>query len=270
MELRSYWRDSRRPRDFVRVMRVRLSQSKVGRWVTPEPIVVDVDLRSLGPGVRLRSHTTDISVLGEIALGNSIGRLPADLQADTIIDLGANIGLAYRWFQRRYPGARFVCVEPDPGNVEILRANVRAVDGPCEIVAACVGGHARRVKLATGDGEWGFHLSDIEDEAEADTDVVTMDQLLAQSGMEQVSILKCDIEGAEAELFADCRPWIGRVEYMIVETHASEGVSTESLMEVLEANGARFELLDVERNPEMGFEMATLRRAPAGDAASNR
>ena len=47
-EVRIYWRECVRPRDFLALMRVRLSQSRVGRWVTPEPITVTVDLNTLG------------------------------------------------------------------------------------------------------------------------------------------------------------------------------------------------------------------------------
>lgn len=258
-EVAAYWRDARSARDFVAIMRVRLSQSKVGRWVTPQPIVVDVDLASLGRGIRLRSHTTDISVLGEVVGGESIGQIPADLDAKTVLDLGANIGLAYRWLRLRYPSARFVCVEPSPGNREILRANVQAVDGVSEIVGACIGGYARRVKLTTVDGEWGFRMRDVADSEEADTDVLTMDQLLQRTGIERIDVLKCDIEGAEAELFADCASWIDRVDCMVVECHI-DVMTTESLLESLAGNGARFELLHVERRPRFGYEMATLRR----------
>jgi len=183
-EVTGYWRDGRGVRDFVAIMRVRLSQSKVGRWVTPESIVVNVDLQSLGPSVRLRSHTTDISVLGEVVGGDSLGHLPADLDAETVVDLGANIGLSYRLLRARYPAARFVCVEPDPGNLEVLRANVRAVDSACEIVGACIGGHARRVKLTMVDGEWGFRMRDVSDAEDADTDVLTMEQLIERTSRE--------------------------------------------------------------------------------------
>ena len=88
-EVRTYWRECVRPRDFVSLMRVRLSQSKVGRWVTPEPITVRVDLNTLGPSVTLRSHTTDISVLKELLVGDSYEPLPADLEVETVVDLGA-------------------------------------------------------------------------------------------------------------------------------------------------------------------------------------
>ena len=49
----------------------------------------------------------------------------------------------------------------------------------------------------------------------------TMQQILAQASDPQVvDLLKCDIEGAEAELFADCGPWIRRMKSIVVELHA--------------------------------------------------
>lgn len=267
-EVRTYWRDCERPGDFIRLMRVRLSQSKIGKWVTPRPIVVDVDLKSLGRGIRLRSHTTDISVLSEIVLGNSIGQLPEAPAPQAVIDLGANIGLAYRWLRRRYPAAQFVCVEPDPGNLEVLRANVASADGVCSVVPACIGGSERKVRLAGGDGEWGYRMVDVAESDHGDTPVLTMERILEETGIERIDILKCDIEGAEGELFSDCSRWIGRVEAMVVECHL-DVISTESLMETLADNRADFALTHVERNPHLGFEIATLQRRADFAAASS-
>jgi len=199
-------------------------------------------------------------VLAEIAGGHTIGQLPPGIRPETIVDLGANIGLAYRRLRSQYPQARFVCVEPDPGNLKVLRANVRGSGASCRVVGACVGGHPRRVRLATTDGEWGFRIADVEDPADGDTDVVTMEQILAEAGFDRVDVLKCDIEGAEAEVFSDCRSWIDRVENLIVECH-TDVMSTEALAETLALNGANFEVLHVERNPDFGYELATLRRA---------
>jgi FkbM family methyltransferase len=254
-----YWGDSQTPSDFKKVMRVRLSQSKVGRWVTPDPIVVDVDLRSMGRSVRLRSHTTDISVLAEITLSGALNHLPERVEPETVVDLGANTGLAYRWLRERYPAARFVCVEPDPGNLEVLRANADAVGGPVRIVGACIGAHARRARLSHTGGEWGFRMMDVVDEADADTDVVTMTTILAEAGIARVGLLKCDIEGAEAELFADCRAWIDRVDNMIVECH-TDVTSVEALLHTLKRNGGSFALRHLDSNPQLGFEIATLER----------
>lgn len=266
-QVRLYWRESQHFRDFVSIMRVRLSQSKLGRWTTPHPIVVDLDLVGLGPGVRLRSHTTDISVFTEIMLGASLGKLPADLKPEVILDLGANIGLSYRWLRSRYPDARFVCVEPDPANVGVLRANVAAARGECEVIAACVGGFERRVHLVDTDGEWGFRLADVDDPEEAETDVVTMDQILERAGIDRVDILKCDIEGSESEVFANCRSWIERVDHLVVETHA-DVISTSVLLESIQRNGGQFEVVGIDANPGCGFDMVTLRRAPATSMAA--
>jgi len=251
-------------------MRVRLSQSKVGRWVTPRPITVDVNLRTLGPSVRLRSHTTDISVLKEILVGDSYTPLPADRNVKSVVDLGANIGLSFRWLRTRYPGAQFVCVEPDPGNLEILRANVRAVDPSASIHAACVGGHEREVHLVSGDGEWGFRMTDDPSAAgahhTAGIPVTTMEAILGDAGIDRVGVLKCDIEGAEAEVFADCRSWIGRVDAMSVECH-SDTMTTDALLSAVAQNGGRFDVTHLEANPHLGFDIVTLqRRATAPQA----
>jgi FkbM family methyltransferase len=255
-------------RDFLALMRVRLSQSKVGRWVTPRPIVVDVDLVTLGPEVRLRSHTTDISVLSELLIGNSYEPLPVGMPVEAVFDLGANTGLSFRWLRARWPDARFVCVEPEAGNLEVLRANTRLYADRVEVVGACVGGHERQVRIGGTDGEWAFRMVDPEGPSGEDeqlVDVVTMDGLLASTGVERIGVLKCDIEGAESELFADCRSWIGRVECLSVECH-TDSMSGEQLVGALAENGAALSLRHLERNPEWGTEIATLVRSGAPPA----
>jgi FkbM family methyltransferase len=271
-ELKIYWNETARLRDFVRLMRVRLSQSKVGHWVAPRPITVEVDLRTLGRSVTLRSHTSDISVLKELLMGGSYEPLPVHLTTETVVDLGANIGLSYRWMRARYPGARFLCVEPDPGNLEVLRANVRSVDRDARIVAACVGGSERRAKLLAGNGEWGFRMTEPDDPRAqtGEIEVRTVEALLAEAGIDRIGVLKCDIEGAESEVFEDCRAWIGRVDSMSVECHA-DSMTTDALLAKLLSNGVRFVVSHVERNPELGFDIVTLVRddatQPAADVA---
>jgi FkbM family methyltransferase len=257
-ELLTYSSEAGGLRDFINLMRVRLSQSKVGPVVTPHPIEVDVNLRTLGPPVRLRSHTTDISVLTEILVGHSYEHLPnGDTKVDAVVDLGSNIGLSFRWLRARYPGARFVCVEPDPGNLAVLRANVRSVDPEAAVIGKCIGGRERTVGLASGDGEWGYRMTE---EGGGEIGVTTMEALIEGTGIERIGVLKCDVEGAEAELFADCRSWIDRVDAMCVECHL-DVISADALLATLADNGASFDVRHLERNPDMGFELLTLERA---------
>jgi FkbM family methyltransferase len=256
-----YWRESARLRDFARLMRVRLSQSKIGPLVTPRPITVSVDLRTLGPALWLRSHTTDISVLKELVVADAYRPLTADAGVRTVADLGANTGLSYRWMRHQYPNARFLCVEPEPGNLELLRRNA----GPDAIVVqACVGGHARTVSLVGGDGEWGFRMTDA---ADGRVPVVTMESLLEDAGWERVDVLKCDIEGAEAEVFEACEPWIGRIGRIMVEAH-TDVIDSDGLLRLIAERGGEFAVRHVERSEK--WEVLMLEAGVRESAAAIR
>jgi FkbM family methyltransferase len=254
-EVATFARDARRPRDFARVMQSRLSLSKIGSIVAPSPVVAEVDLRSFGSGVHLRSHTSDISVLHEL-LADAYAHLP-QIGATTVVDLGANTGLALRWLHHRYPEARFVSVEPEPGNLEVLRANAAACGADVTIVAACVGAWERKVSLTTDTGEFGFRMLD---EDQGTVPVLTMAHVLERAGFDgQLDVVKCDIEGAEAELFEDCRSWIGRVGWLVVECHAP--YSASDLEAHLKSSGGNFRRVHLEVNPPYGTETITLSRA---------
>ena len=244
----TYLREASSPLDFWRLMRVRLSQSKLGPLLCPRPIVVGVRLRSLGP-VTLRSHTSDIAVLGELIEGDSYAPLAdaAPPRVETIVDLGANTGLAARWLLERFPAARLVAVEPQQGNLAVLRRNLSG--GRARILAACVGATARRVTMV-GAREDGYRMSD---DGDGDTAVLTMEDVLEELGSDRIDLLKVDIEGAEEELFADCSAWIDRVGVVSVECH--HPFTADRLLGQLEAAGARPVAIAVERTP-LGYDMA--------------
>jgi hypothetical protein len=89
---------------------------------------------------------------------------------------------------------------------------------------------------------------------------MTMEKLLEDEALDRIGILKCDIEGAEAEVFADCRSWIQRVDAMSVECHA-DMMPTEALLDAVAANGGRFTVRHLEANPHLGFDIVTLERS---------
>jgi FkbM family methyltransferase len=231
--LRVYARESLGPRDFARLVRVRLSQSKLGKLVCPRPIVVDVNLRSFGRGLWLRSHTTDIAVLGEVVEGRSYAPL-ADAATDdvqTIADLGANTGIAARWLLERFPTARLVAVEPHPANVSVLERNLQPYGARARIVPACIGARARQVGLS-GTREDGYKLVEVE----GGVSVVTMDTVFAELGAPTIDVLKVDIEGTEDELFTNESDWVERVGLMSVECH--HPFSGRDLLDRLGTRGA--------------------------------
>ena len=55
-----------------------------------------------------------------------------------------------------------------------------------------------------------------------------------------IDLLKCDIEGSEAELFADCQAWINRVRNLVVELH--QPYSAGQFCEDIRRGGGVFEI----------------------------
>jgi FkbM family methyltransferase len=249
--------------DFLRLMRIRLSLSKVGGLACPHPIVAEVRLASLGGTIRLRSHTSDVSVLKELLLGGTYDATSryAERRIRTIVDLGANTGLAARWLLNRHPGATIVCVEPEPKNAAMLRSNVKGTTRGAQVVEACVGARERRVRLTSSIGAWGYAMKELNEGEENGVEVVTLERVLEETGVQQVDLLKCDIEGAEREVFAACAPWIDRVRLAVVECH--DGFNGDALLALIGANGARFEIVNRERDDVTAHEVVTLRNVTA-------
>ena len=80
--------------------------------------------------------------------------------------------------------------------------------------------------------------------AEEQVPVLTIDDLLVQEGVDPatpIDLIKCDIEGAERELFECGGPWLSRTRVMVVELHSPYG-REEFLAHVRRACGGEIEI----------------------------
>jgi len=75
-------------------------------------------------------------------------------------------------------------------------------------------------------------------------------EILQTHGIGILDLLKCDIEGAEREVFAACDAWIGRVRCMVVEVH--DGLGIPELAHALARAGGRFESVET-GDPTVGI-----------------
>jgi FkbM family methyltransferase len=259
----TYWTESESLSDFGRLMRVRLSQSKVGWVVCRHPMMTVVDVQSMGQDILLRSHTTDISVFTELVATQGYEDVlrALDRPARLIVDLGANTGLASRWLLHHHPSATLVAVEPEPGNAAMLRRNLAPFGDQVRVMECCIGGSRRQVDLVTRSGEFAFYMRDVDAEGgqPGSVEVVTMSDILASVPDQPIDLLKCDIEGAERELFADCSSWIGRVACMVVECHGS--YRADVLHGDLTENGGAFEIVSRRYDPAFENEVVVMKQA---------
>jgi hypothetical protein len=84
-----------------------------------------------------------------------------------------------------------------------------------------------------------------------------MDAVVAELGSETVDFLKCDIEGAEREVFEAAGDWLAGIGVMSVECHSP--FAPEELVDLLRARELSVDVLHRESAPAFGCETVLLR-----------
>jgi len=204
--------------------------------------ILRVRLSGIRQPFYVRLGTSDWYVLEDIFIrGEYAPLIHRKLQnVQCIVDLGANVGFSLRLWQQVYPTAAIIAVEPDAANMRLCARN--ALAGPrygiVQFVQACAVGKPRLVALDRSEGEWQFKIQATNSQSSERIQAMTLPQLIGDREDLIIDLLKCDIEGAEAEVFADCKPWIKRVRNLVVELH--HPYRTEQFLVDLSKNGGRF------------------------------
>lgn len=194
--------------------------AKTGLKLPRVPLTVKT--RCFRHRILVRPGTTDLLVLEELVRNSEYdavdGLLPEE--ASVIVDLGANIGLSACLWANRYANARIVAVEPDHDNAELCRRNLNAVGGRHTVVNAFVGGEDGWAGIDRSSGEWAYRMAPPSNNGER-IPVLSMRTLLDRYvGVNTtVDLLKIDIEGAEAHLFACASDWLPRCRAVFAELH---------------------------------------------------
>jgi FkbM family methyltransferase len=182
-----------------------------------------------------------------------------------VIDLGANIGLASRYLANLLPESRIVAVEPDRGNCEMIECNCRELidNGRLIILQAFAAANAGLAAIDRTCDSYGFAKVPADDRPQEElVPCLPLSSIIARLGRLHVDLLKCDIEGSEAELFELCHSWIGRVRHIIVETHAPYSLS--ALIRHLRSGGWQFDVLSSEEKQDRALAVMKQRMpAPA-------
>lgn len=182
-----------------------------------------------GESIHVRPGTSDLEVVRQVwrdrqyaipyeAYTGRLERFEADIRSrgkvPVIVDAGANIGPAALWFDREFPGAHIIAVEPDPANAAMARKN-------------CAGRERITLVEAAIGGEPGYVSVDSEAEAYAVTTaradsgcrIVTIDECVAMVDNGELFAVKADIEGFEEDLFAANTAWLDTVKLVYIEPH---------------------------------------------------
>ncbi|UAJ72561.1 FkbM family methyltransferase [Synechocystis sp. PCC 7339] len=170
--------------------------------------------------IYLRIPSSDVPTYKQIFVDNEYN-CTTNRPPKTIIDAGANIGLASVYFANKYPTAKIFAIEPESKNFKLLLKNISDYENIVPIQAALWNENEEINLVDSGLGNWGY----MTDADAVDKDIchqvqgVTIDEIMNQYDLEEIDILKVDIEGAEKEVFADPSLWIDKINSFIIELH---------------------------------------------------
>ena len=163
----------------------------------------------------------DIFVISSILVGQEYLLSIKNFQPKLILDCGGNIGCAAVYFANKYPAAQIYSVEPEQDNFKLLRYNTAFYDNVHPIKSALWDKETFIRVEDRGFGKWGFMTFETTADDPAAFRTTTIGKLLADSGFNEIDLLKIDIEGAEKEIFAapDVDDWLSKVNVLTIELH---------------------------------------------------
>lgn len=130
----------------------------------------------------------------------------------TVLDIGANIGLFALAARRAFPKAVIHCYEPNPAIFRNLENH--CIQADCEYFPSAVGFRDGRVSLENRKS--GTLFSTTTSNPLGQIDQISFAKAVNRLG--QVDLLKLDCEGAEWEIFHDHQTW-QRVKNLVMEYH---------------------------------------------------
>jgi FkbM family methyltransferase len=170
--------------------------------------------RSLG----LRANTADIDSYNKIFVEGEYD-VDVGIEPTTILDAGAHIGCSVAYFASRWPQASIVAVEPEPGNLALLKQNAAGLSG-ITFVGAALWYESGTVRFDNPHGRTdSYRAQPTADGSEGTTPTVTVEELLSWAPGGHFDLVKLDIEGAERDIFLRDTSWLDRVGCLIVELH---------------------------------------------------
>ena len=168
--------------------------------------------------VVVRLGTTDVAAFEHVFINDeydfSLARPPS-----IILDAGANVGMSAVYFALRYPGATIIAVEPETSNFATLLKNAELFPQIRPINVA-LWKHEGLVHIQDGGGgHWGMRTIEGKVPTRQAIRATTIQALMQHLRVQQIDLLKIDVEGAECEILEEPSPWIDHVGVICAELH---------------------------------------------------
>ncbi|MES2995135.1 MAG: FkbM family methyltransferase [Patescibacteria group bacterium] len=253
------------------------------RWVTNKMLLFILPRSVALPEGRLLLHPHDPVISGALMLGvyepfqMEVFRSYVQ-EGDTVLDIGANIGL-YTLIAAKQAGAagHVFAFEPERENFSILSENIQANDlTTAEAVQCAVSDASGTGALFISEDNKGNH-SLIDDSGSGTTqpvETIRMDDWLEERGVTNVGVIKIDIQGAEPRAFAGMERTLRESRALFTEYEPAilrgSGTNPMSMLESLRAYGYRLFEIDENKKTVTAIEdLALFTQRLSGDTYAN-
>lgn len=168
----------------------------------------------------IRGNTSDNLVIEQVFYQKQYD-ISLDFEPKTILDCGANIGLASIFFKNKYPNSTIIAIEPERSNFELLTKNLFPYNN---VYAEQKGLWSDSCLLEIIQGEdnskWSFYVKPTKIKSDNTIDAISVLEIIEKYNLKEIDILKIDIEGAEENLFEkNVEKWLPIVKVIIIELH---------------------------------------------------
>jgi FkbM family methyltransferase len=178
--------------------------------------IIFIKVPDLSYKVSIRNNPYDIQIFTQIFIYKEYNIIIEEV--NTIIDCGANIGLASLYFLSKFPDARIIAVEPEENNFKMLQDNLSNYKNVICIKKG-IWGKVANLEISNYNGGNAGFITKESITSERAISSISIDQIIQEYQLTEIDILKIDIEGSEEQIFLTEPKWIKIVRMIFCEIH---------------------------------------------------
>lgn len=204
------------------------------RIVWPKNHLIVLRLKGLPHKVFLRNKTYDVHIFYQIFIKEDLF-LSYEEGISTILDCGANIGLATLYYQRKFHNPRIIAIEPENENYKLLVKNTQKYLNISSLRNGVFDSDCDLNVIDIGEGEASYRLmrNPVEGKIIQTISCRSINSLMKEFKLSKIDILKMDIEGCEKEcLLSPNIDWLQKTKYFLCEIH--ENIHTGLTKQIFE------------------------------------
>jgi FkbM family methyltransferase len=165
----------------------------------------------------LKRNSSDPLVFNQIILNEEYRNIAnymiqRGIDCKSMIDAGSNIGLTSLFFNSLFPRMKIIALEPSSDTFKRLSRNI--INSKVETIKLL--NRTFRDRL-----DWGFRLIESDIVGTDAIQVISIQDIIDEQGLDCIDFLKIDIEGAEVNVFDETYSleWLKKVRIIALEIH---------------------------------------------------